>query len=264
MRKLLRSAIVFAVAFYFLALGALYFLQDQLVFPASGEADITLPAQASYMDMKTSDGHTLRHVRFQADEGAPKLMFFHGNGSLAPYELARGLKLFENGFDVLLVEYRGYGGSTGMPSADALLQDSVKTYDWYKGESDDWVFLYAHSLGTGVAAYLSSQREVRSMVFEAPYSSLSDVAADRYPIFPVRSLFKHEINSIENLTGSDTPILIVHGAEDGVIPIKYGKQLFESLDPKFVEWKALPDIGHNDLIQNGSVELALDHFIKSF
>ncbi len=264
MIKLFKYAIAFAVAFYFLALAALYFLQDGLVFPTPNVPLPELSAPAEYVEMQTSDGETLRHVRFKADDGAPKLMFFHGNGSLAAFELDRGRKMFENGFDVLLVEYRGYGGSSGSPSADALLKDAIETYDWYKGDTEDWVFLYAHSLGTGVASYLSSQREVQSMVLESPYSSLSDVAADRYPIFPVKALFKHEIDSVENLKGSQVSVLILHGEKDGVIPIQYGKRLFDTLDPELAEWKILPNVGHNTLVQSGSVDLALEHFIKSF
>jgi len=263
-KKLTKSAIVFAVALYVVALAALYFLQDGLVFPAPDVVMPELEKPAQYVEMQTSDGETLRHVRFKADEGAPKLMFFHGNGSLAAFGLARGRKLYENGFDVLLVEYRGYGGSSGTPTAAALLRDSIETYDWYKGNSEDWIFLYAHSLGTGVASYLSSKREVQSLVLEAPYSSLSDVAADRYPIFPVKALFKHEIDSTQNLIGTKLPILIIHGEQDGVIPIRYGRKLYEILNPETTEWKALSSTGHNNLVANGSVDLALDHFVKSF
>ncbi|MDJ0613631.1 MAG: alpha/beta hydrolase [Rhizobiaceae bacterium] len=264
MIKLIQSAIVFAVAFYVLALAALYFLQDRLLFPAPHALITELPAPAEFAEMKTSDGALLRHVRFEADDGAPKLMFFHGNGSLAPYEVARGRQLHENGFDVLLVEYRGYGGSSGTPTGNDLLKDSLEVYDWYKERDDEWIFLYAHSLGTGVASYLSSQREVQSIVLEAPYSSLSDVAADRYPIFPVKALFKHEIDSGKFLQESKLPMLLLHGDQDAIIPYNYGRQLFDRLDPQTASWKLLPGIGHNNLVQNGSVDLAIDHFVKSF
>lgn len=263
-KKLFKSAAITLVALYFCALAALYFLQDGLVFPAPDDPSIKLNGEAQYSEMTTSDGVTLRHVRFKADEGAPKLMFFHGNGSLAPYEINRGRKLFENGFDVLLVEYRGYGGSSGEPSADALLRDALETYDWYKGDSNEWVFAYAHSLGTGVASYLASQREIQSLVLEAPYASLSEIAADRYPMFPVKLLFKHEIDSVAHLSKSSVPTLVVHGEADRVIPSRYGLKLYESLDRGIADWKPLPGVGHNDLVQNGSTELALDHFIKSF
>jgi len=263
-KRLIKSAAITLVALYFCALAALYFLQDSLVFPAPGDPIVELSAPAQYSEMTTSDGETLRHVRFKADDGAPKLMFFHGNGSLAAYEINRGRKLFENGFDVLLVEYRGYGGSSGQPSAEALRRDALETYDWYKGDSSDWIFAYAHSLGTGIAAHLASKREVQSLVLEAPYASLSEIAADRYPMFPVKALFKHEIDSIASLSQSGVPTLVIHGEEDRVIPVRYGAKLYKSLDQNAADWNSLPGVGHNNLVQNGSVNLALNHFIKSF
>lgn len=248
---------------YLLIVGILYTIQSSLLFPAPSVQVNTLPAFAEFSEMETEDGVTLRHVRLRGDEGAPKVMFFHGNGTLAAYQIERGRKLHENGFDVLLVEYRGYGGSEGTPSADVLLKDSLEVYDWYKEDESDWVFLYAHSLGTGVASYLSSKRPVQSMVLEAPYTSLADVAASKYFLFPARLLIRHEINSAEYLKGTNTPILIIHGSHDVTIPLEFGEALYKSLDPKNTKMELVKNAGHN-LIPYGSIDMALAHFSKSF
>jgi len=262
--RILRFPFAKLACVYLLILGVLYTIQGSLIFPAPDVKVINLPTFAEFSEMKTEDGVTLRHIRLKGDEGAPKLMFFHGNGLLAAHELERGRQLQENGFDVLLVEYRGYGGSSGEPSADSILKDSLAVYDWYIKDETDWVFLYAHSLGTGVASYLSSKRPVQSMVLEAPYASLADVAASKYFLFPVKTLFKHEIGTAEYLKGTKIPILIIHGKEDKVIPLEFGEALFESLDPNNAQIKIIDSAGHNNLISHGSVDTALDHFSRSF
>lgn len=263
-KKLIKASVISLVFVYFAVLAVLYFMQDNLVFPAPSTVVETLPDYAQFTEMKTEDGTTLRHVRLKGDEGAPKIMFFHGNGSLAAFEIERGRVLQDNGFDVLLVEYRGYGGSGGAPSAKAFLKDSLEVYDWYKEDPSDWVFLYGHSLGTGIASYVASEREVRSVVLEAPYPALSDVAASKHPIFPVRALLKHEINSAEYLMDNKTPILIVHGKNDQVIPLQFGENLYQSLDANHAKIEVIDDASHNDLIRHGSIDLALGHFSKSF
>lgn len=261
--KLFKFPFVKLTCVYLLIVGILYTIQDSLIFPAPSAQVNNLPAFAEFSEMETEDGVTLRHVRLRGDEGAPKVMFFHGNGTLAAYQTQRARKLQENGFDVLLVEYRGYGGSEGTPSADSLLKDSLEVYDWYREDESDWVFLYAHSLGTGVASYLSSKRPVQSMVLEAPYTSLADVAASKYFLFPARLLIRHEINSAEYLQGTETPILIIHGSHDVVIPLEFGEALYKSLDPKNTKMQLVENAGHN-LIAYGSIDMALAHFSKSF
>lgn len=263
-KKLLKVSVITLAFVYCSVLAILYTQQTSLIFPAPAIDIPALPDYAQFAEMQTEDGVRLRHVRLAGDEGSPKLMFFHGNGTLAAYEIERGRILQENGFDVLLVEYRGYGGSGGIPSAEAMLKDSLEVYDWYQTSQDDWIFLYGHSLGTGMASYVASKRPVRSMVLEAPFPALSDVAASRHPIFPVRALLKHEIKSAEYLKGNDTPILIIHGKRDQVVPLKFGQALYETLDPKYSRIEIIDDAGHNDLTQKGSINLALGHFSKSF
>lgn len=264
LNKILKLFVLVLVGVYLCVMGVLYAVQDNLLFPAPAATVNNLPNYAQFVEMKTPDGETLRHVRLASDEGAPKLMFFHGNGSFAANELERGRILQENGFDVLLVEYRGYGGSSGKPSADDLLKDSLATYDWYNSDKSEWVFLYGHSLGTGVASYLSANRPVKSMVLEAPYANLSDVAASKHPIFPVKMLFKHEINSAEYLKGTLVPIFITHGKLDAVIPVKFGEELYQSLNRDIATLNIIADGNHNNLTQKNSIDMALGHFSKVF
>ncbi len=258
--KIIKNIGVFLLIFYVLVLLLLYVLQGTLLFPAPSQPPVGLPENAEFFDMKTADGARLKHIRIPNQPGAPKVIFFHGNGSLAYYELDRGLELNRNGYDVLLAEYRGYGASTGSPSARKLLDDALETYDWFVEPAEDNVYLYAHSLGTGIATYLAAERNVEAVVLESPYSSTADLAASRYPIFPVRLLFKHDIPSQEHLKKVSVPVLMIHGERDDVIPIAYGRKLFESYQSESKEWLSLADAGHNNLLSFGTVAIASEFF----
>lgn len=251
---------VILLAVYLIVLVALYTFQDRLVFPAPGKISIELPSEAEILKTEVADGIHLEHVRLPNKDGSPKVMFFHGNGSIVPYEMQRGLELHRLGFDVLLVEYRGYGGNPGQPSAADLLADSLKVHDRYVDESDSQVFLYAHSLGAGIATYIASQRKVAALALEASYASLAEVAADHYPVFPVRYLFKNEINSLSFVQNIEAPMLLIHGETDRVIPIEHGEKLFAGIKSQNKKWVQLPEAGHNNLLGYGSIERVIEFF----
>ena len=258
--KLLKNIGLFLGSFYIIAAALLYFLQGYLLFPAPGDPQAQLPANAEYVETKMPDGVLVKHIRLRNTPDAHKIMFFHGNGSLAYHELLRGLELHQQGFDVLLAEYRGYGGSSGTPSADKLMPDAVATYDQFVSEGSQKVFLYAHSLGTGIATYLASQRKVAAIALEAPYSSTADIAAERYPIFPVRLLLRHDIASATFIQSVTAPVLMIHGEQDQVIPIGFGEKLYSSYDSTNKEWQAISQAGHNNLLSFGSIERVAQFF----
>jgi pimeloyl-ACP methyl ester carboxylesterase len=264
MGRLIKGSLVIVIGVYLCVLAILYAKQDSLIFPApQGQVD-ELPDYAEFAEFKTKDGTTLKHVRLKGDEGAPKIMFFHGNGSLAAFELERGRMLQENGFDVLLVEYRGYGGSDGEPSSEAIFADSLETFDWYNAEKSDWIFLYGHSLGTGVASHVAANRDVTSIALEAPFTRLSDLAASKHPIFPVKMLLKHEMDNVDALSSVSAPVIIIHGAKDEVVPIRFGEELYQTLDPEKAKFEPVENANHNSLAANGSLDRVLGFFSKSF
>ncbi|MEO0910322.1 MAG: alpha/beta fold hydrolase, partial [Pseudomonadota bacterium] len=253
-----RSLATFFVVLYMAVLAALYFLQDSLMFPAPPFERSPLPSNAVAHSIQTTDGKTLRPIELQAsDAAAPYVLFFHGNGGSAERELPRASKFVNAGFNVLLAEYRGYGGSSGSPTAENLLADALLQFDWLREQTDARVYVKGHSLGSGAAMYVAANRDVRAVLLEAPYTSTKDIAQDAYPFVPVGLLFKHNIPSNEFIKDVIEPIMILHGTDDRVIPIRYGKALHEiSKKGSFVE---IPGAGHW-LPSHGSVEMAIEFF----
>lgn len=239
--------------------GIMYLLQDKLLFPAPGPVQVALPEGVEAVEIEASDGALLRAVYIPADPQAAQIVFFHGNASSAIHELDRGTLLRSAGFGVLIAEYPGYNGSTGKPSATSLLQAALDSHDWLISKSNAPIHVYGQSLGSGLAIYVASKRDVASVILEAPYNSLKEVAKAAYPYLPVEMLFRHEINSTEFAKNVRAPALLVHGSEDQIIPVEIGKKLFEVM-PADTQWRQIDGAGHNDLAARGSLNLAIDFF----
>ncbi len=251
--KTLRLLATTAALLYAGLLALLYFMQATLLFPAPPLRNLALTNGAVRVEIPTADGVMLRAIHFPAAAGARNVLFLHGNGSSAGHEFERGLALQEAGYGVLLAEYRGYGGSTGKPSADGLRVDAFAAHDWLRSRSDTPVVVYAHSLGTGLAVEVAAQREVAALVLEAPYSSMADVVASHYPWVPVKLLFRHPIPAIDHIGKVRVPTLMIHGVRDTIIPIRFGERLFAAASGN-ATWVALPGAGHNSLLRNGSLD----------
>ena len=131
--------------------------------------------------------------------------------------------------------YRGSGNSTGESSELGLVTDAVTAYDWVRaqGYAENEVMVIGQSLGTGVAVQLAAQRPVAALALGAPYSSVVDVAAERYWYLPVRQLMLDQFLSDRFIAKVTAPLLVLHGVEDKTIPLRFGERLFAAAnEPK--------------------------------
>ena len=128
----------------------------------------------------------------------------------------------------MAVEYRGYAGSTGAPNEAGLLADGEAT--WLEalrlGHPPGRIVLLGESLGSGVAVALAARHEVAALVLDSPYSSIADVAAATFRMFPVRALMSDTFRSDERIARVSAPLLIVHGTCDDPVPIRLAERLF--------------------------------------
>ena len=111
------------------------------------------------------------------------------------------------------------------------------------------------ALGTGVAVALAAEQPVGKLILEAPYSSIADVAAPRFPIVPVRWLLRDQFRSDERIARVTAPLLVMHGERDATISIKMGERLFAlAHQPK--QFVRFPEGGHDNLDNYGAIETA--------
>ncbi len=226
-RVLLLGGLKFGLTFYVAVVALMYLFQDYALFRVPiYEPTRELPIGALERDIQTPDGNILKVFDFRHEEPAPYVIFFHGNAASSGHELPRAEFMHKRGFNVLLAEYRGYGGSSGNPSVQNILDDALVQFDWLKNHGAEKIFVAGHSLGTGPAIYLAANRDVAAVALEAPYSQLVKAASDRYPLLPVHTLFRNHLNPVEFIKEVEEPLLILHGTDDRTISIDLGRELY--------------------------------------
>jgi uncharacterized protein len=161
-----------------------------------------------------SGGETLR-VWARPAQGPAALIYFGGNGE----DVAGRLDEFAAalpGHSLYLVNYRGYGGSSGSPTEAGLFADALAVYDQVRAKHRS-IAVAGRSLGSGVAVYLAQQRPVARLVLITPYDSVENVAKGRYPFLPVAWLLRDKFDSVSRIAQVKAPTLVVIAGRDQVI-----------------------------------------------
>ncbi|MBF0124353.1 MAG: alpha/beta hydrolase [Magnetococcales bacterium] len=185
-----------------------------------------------------------------ADQTA--VLFCHGNsGNIADAAVAdRSRLLHELGLGVFLFDYRGYGNSKGTPSEIGSYRDGEAAMRFLVDEKKIAVqrlLLYGHSLGGGVASWLAVNHPVRGVILEGSFTSIEDMAEERYPYLPVRRLARVHYNNLERISWLRAPLLIIHSRDDEVVAFAHGQRLFAAAPgPKtFLEISGTHNSGFN-------------------
>jgi fermentation-respiration switch protein FrsA (DUF1100 family) len=259
MKRLLLWALGIGVAIYALIAAALFvFQRDLLYVPDTSRPDRAQTGVAAVRDVEitTADGLRLLAWYLPPADGRPVIVYFHGNGGHLGYRDGRMTHFHADGFGALFPEYRGYGGNPGRPSEDGLYTDARAALDFVAAQGIDpaRVVLFGESLGSGVAVRLASERQVGAVVLETPYSSIVDVAQDHFPFIPVRWLLTDRFDALSKIGAIHAPILVMLGGEDVIVPMRFGRRLFEAANAPKQLWIA-PEGGHGDLPEFGSLDV---------
>jgi fermentation-respiration switch protein FrsA (DUF1100 family) len=245
---------------YLGGLAALFFAQRSFLFPIPQTAR-TSPEAAGFPEaeehvLTTDDGEKVIVWHVPAKPGHAVLLYFHGNGDFLAGFFSRFREIIADGTGVVALSYRGYAGSSGHPSEQGLLRDAAAAYAFTIARySADKIVAWGFSLGTGVAVALAAEQPLGRLILEAPYTSIADVAASAFPIFPVRLIMKDPFHSDQRIARVSAPLLIMHGARDPTIPLVLGERLFAlAKEPK--QMVRFPEGGHNDLDDYGAIETA--------
>lgn len=234
--------------------GYMYVNQQSLLFKPEGE----LPAPNSVgladvdpVSLTMSDGVTLTAWSAPpATDGAPTVLFFHGQTGNLGDRADRMREILNSGFGLLAPSYRGYPGSEGEPSEMALISDGIQMYDQLDRQGTQ-VVLLGQSLGTGVAAAVAEQRpNAQLLVLEAPFTATVDVAAERYPLLPVHALMRDQFATRDLIENVTVPTLIFHGTDDETVPLHHAEAL-AVMAGDTAQIHVIQDGTHNDLWSHG-------------
>lgn len=177
--------------------------------------------------------------------GAKALLYFGGNAENVSFTLPEFSEAFPDRA-LFLMHYRGYEGSSGKPSEETIQSDALALYDKVQREYPN-IALVGRSLGSGVAVRLASLRPVAGLVLVTPYSSIQDIAEDRFAYFPVRWLLKDKFESWRYAAAIKAPTLLLAAGNDEVIPLSSTQKLYRAFLPGIASLKILPYFGHNDI-----------------
>lgn len=172
------------------------------------------------------------------------LVYFGGNAE----DVAHNLATFDKAFPdraVYLVNYRGYGGSTGVPSEEALVADADAVFDWVRSHHDS-VIVMGRSLGSGVATALAADRPVERLILVTPFDSIANVAGDHFTSV-ARSIVSDRYDSAERMRRVHAQVLVVVAARDEVISRARSDALIAAVNPARLHVVTVPSAGHNDL-----------------
>ena len=233
---LIFSSIVIA---YFVLLVFIYFYQRNLLYHPSENNYQNDKIQFSYDEIFIKVDEKIKLKSWIINKNLKKfktLLFFHGNAGELSNRIYKLNELNKLDINILLISWRGFSGNEGSPTEENLYKDAKAAIKWLnrKEVENNKIILYGESLGTGVAVEIGKKNNFNSIILEAPFTSMENAAKIYYPYLPVKLLLKDKYNSISKIKKITTPILIMHGKKDDIVPFSMGKELFEKANnPKY-------------------------------
>lgn len=208
-------------------------------------SDIGLAFQP--VQLGTADGESLAGWFVPAPAARGTLLYLHGNGGNIGHRLDRIEVFHRLGLNTLIIDYRGYGASSGTPSEQGTYQDALAAWNYLTRQrqfAPDGIVVFGESLGGSIAAWLAARHTPAALVVYGSFTSVPDLARAMFPMFPAAWLARYRYDTRAALNRVNCPVLILHSPDDEVIPFSHGQALLGAArDPKrLVELRG----GHND------------------
>ena len=265
--KYIYILITSAIVIYLILLTLIYINQRKLLYLPSENNYLDDPINFTYNEFFIEVDKDVKIKSWLIEKDLKKyktILFLHGNaGNLfnRSYKLNR---LNELNLNVLIISWRSFSGNPGKPNETNLYGDAKKAVKWLneRGVETKNIILYGESLGTGVATEIGQTNKFNSIILESPYTSMIKAAKIYYPYLPVKFLLKDKYDSEKKIKNIKTPILIMHGKKDNIVPFYMGKKLFETAN----EPKKFLQIEEDDhmLSFNDNLLLEIKNFINKY
>jgi fermentation-respiration switch protein FrsA (DUF1100 family) len=196
-----------------------------------------LSAEIQKVKIKTSDNLELLGWFHEKDlEKFKTIIFFHGNAGTLENRIYKLNRLKDLDVNFLIIAWRGFSGNQGEPTENNLYEDGRSAVRWIKnyGVEDENIVLYGESLGTGIATEIAQNNNFAGVILETPFTSMVDAAKKFYPYIPVKLLLRDKYENIKKIKNIRSPILVMHGEADQIVPFAMGQKIFqEANNPKF-------------------------------
>lgn len=240
------TILTIAISIYVVLALMLYLFQGKMVFLSNlpGRALVASPGDVGldYEDvaLTTRDNERLHGWYVPAADSRGVLLFFHGNAGNISHRLD-SIKIFhELALDILIIDYRGYGQSTGKTSEQGTYLDAQAAWDYLintRGIPANRIIVFGRSLGGAIGAWLGVQNTPAAVVIESSFSSGVDMARRLYPFLPVRLITRLQYPVVDYASRLNCPVLVVHSRYDEIIPFTMGQAIYAAVKQhkKFLE-----------------------------
>src|SRR6476620_8240260 len=244
------STIIYIIAGYSILIILVYLIQEKFIFkPEKLKQDFLykydVPFKELFIDVEP--GVRINGLHFFVEEPHGLILYFHGNTRSIKGWSKYAKDFYRYSYDVVMVDYRGFGKSTGEKSEVNMLKDMQVVYDTLVRQyHENHMILYGRSLGSGFATKLASENKPRYLILDAPYYSFRKAVQRFFPILPMRYVLRYQLQTDKWIRKVNCHTYILHGTKDWLIPINQSEKL-QALNPMKITLIRIHGGGHNNL-----------------
>ncbi|MEN9571911.1 MAG: hypothetical protein RL172_3142 [Bacteroidota bacterium] len=244
------STILYIVIGYLLLLGLVYFFQERFIFKPEKlsqhfQYKYDIPFKELFFDVE--QGVRINGLHFSVPKPNGLILYFHGNTRSIKGWAKYAKDFLRYQYDVVLVDYRGFGKSTGKRSEPNMLKDMQFVYDTLAAAyHENHILVYGRSLGSGFAAKIASDNKPRYLILDAPYFNFRKTVQRFLPILPLKYVLRFHLRTDKWITRVNCHTYIIHGTKDWLIPLSHSQKL-QALAPQKITLIRIQGGGHNNL-----------------
>lgn len=251
---ILKTALIYFIQFYCISLLILYIFQRNVLY---------YPTPYVPHDYKsenfTIEGEDINVIKIN-EKKENAIIYFGGNVEAVVLNAATFKEIFPK-HAIYLVNYRGYGESTGDPSEKAFYSDALYIYDALKKRHSN-ISVIGRSLGSAMATHLAAHRPIHKMILTTPYDSILQIAQDRFYIYPISVLLKDKYDSKSNVKNISSKTLILLAQHDKIIPLKYPLSLIKEFPKEQVIIETILNVDHNFIVDSKQYQKSMSDFMS--
>ena len=231
--------LILFLAVYLIVTFALYFFQRRLLYHPTENNYFGDKLIVSVEKVKITTRDNLELLAWYHDKGNADyktILFLHGNAGSLENRIHKINHFKDMNINFLLLAWRGFSGNSGYPTEKGIYEDARSAVRWLKnnGVVEENIIIYGESLGTGVATEIAQNKNFAGVILESPFTSMVDAGKIHYPFFPIKLLLKDKYESDKKIKNIKSPILIMHGEVDKLVPFWMGKKMYElANEPKY-------------------------------
>ena len=257
--------LIFILTYFFILFSTYIFQRNLLYHPTENNySGDKISVDVEKIKIRTQDNIELVSWYHKKNLNNYKtILFLHGNAGSLENRVHKINHFRDMNVNFLIIAWRGFSGNEGKPTEKGLYEDARSAVRWLKsnGVKENNIIIYGESLGTGVATEIAQNKKFAGVILESPFTSMIDAGKDKYPYLPVRLLLKDKYESDKKIKNINSPILIMHGKVDNIVPFHMGKKMYELANkPKYSYFSEYDD---HMMEFNEKLLKALKNFIYS-